>query len=250
MENEDTLVRMNNIYKSFGPVRALKNVSIQIGKPEIVGLLGDNGAGKTTLVNILSGVYPPDKGEIFYQGTKVNVSSPRQARNMGIETVHQRLSLVETMSIARNFFLGKELTKKVGPLTCLDKKEMNKRCSRIIEEIGVKMRSPDEFVSTLSGGERQAIAIGRAMYYGAKLLILDEPVRALSVSEQRTILNNIRQVKEEGSSVIFITHNVHHVYPVADRFIILDNGQKIGKRSKEEVSPEDVAEIIATGKML
>lgn len=250
MENEDTLVRMNNIYKTFGPVRALKNVSIQIGKPEIVGLLGDNGAGKTTLINILSGVYPPDKGEILYQKAKVNISSPMQARNMGIETVHQRLSLVESMSIARNFFLGKELTKKVGPLTCLDKKEMNKRCSRIIKEIGVKMRSPHEFVSILSGGERQAIAIGRAMYYGAKLLILDEPLRALSVSEQRTILNNIRQVKEEGSSVIFITHNVHHVYPVADRFIMLDNGRKIGERKKEEVSPEDVAEIIATGKML
>ncbi|MCF7890285.1 ATP-binding cassette domain-containing protein [Candidatus Bipolaricaulota bacterium] len=244
------LVEMEGICKDFGPVHALEGVDIEISENEVVGLLGDNGAGKSTLINIISGVFPPTKGEYLFRGEEVDFSTPREARERGIETVHQESSLVETMSIARNFFLGKEPTTDFGPFSFLDHGEMNKESRRVISEIGVKMRSPDEFVNILSGGERQAIAIGRAMYYGADLLILDEPLRALSIREQRTVLDHIREAQSQGATIIFITHNVHHVYPVAGRFIMLDNGKKLGALEKEDVEdPEDIAEVIAQGKM-
>lgn len=243
------LVEMRNICKSFGSVSALNNVSFNLGEQEVVGLLGDNGAGKSTLIKILSGVLKADSGEIIYNGQKLEISSPHEAREMGIETVHQDLSLVDQMTIARNLFLGKEPARKVGPFSLLDKKMMDEEARSVINEVGIKVRSPNEFVSILSGGERQAIAIGRAVYFGAKLLILDEPLRALSIKEQRNVLNHIRQVRDGGSSVIFITHNVYHVYSVADRFVLLNKGTKLGELTREEVTPEEISEIIATGKM-
>ena len=244
------LVEMEDVYKYFGPVCALEGVDVEIFENEVVGLLGDNGAGKSTLINIISGVFPPSKGSFKFRGEEMHFSSPREARDNGIETVHQESSLVNTMNIARNFFLGKEPTRDIGPFSFLDHDEMNAESRRVISQIGVKMRSPDEYVDILSGGERQAIAIGRAMYYGADLLILDEPLRALSIREQRTVLDHIRDAQEQGATIIFITHNVHHVYPVAGRFIMLDNGKKLGTIEKDEVeSPEDIAEVIAQGKM-
>lgn len=254
MENtkkeEQPLVEMKDIYKCFGPVTALEDVDVEIFENEVVGLLGDNGAGKSTLINIISGVFPPSEGSFRFRGEEVKFSSPKEARDIGIETVHQESSLVETMNIARNFFLGKEPTKDIGPFSFLDRDEMNTESRRVIGDIGVKMRSPDEYVNILSGGERQAIAIGRAMYYGADLLILDEPLRALSIREQRTVLDHIRDAQAQGATIIFITHNVHHVYPVAGRFIMLDNGKKLGTMEKEDVEdPEDIAEVIAQGKM-
>lgn len=252
MGNEQTrpLVEMKNIHKEFGPVKALESVDVAIEENEVVGLLGDNGAGKSTLINIIAGVFPPTRGTYLFRGKEMHLSSPKEARDMGIETVHQESSLVETMNIARNFFLAKEPTKSFGPFSFLDYDEMNGESRRVISEIGVKMRSPDEFVNILSGGERQAIAIGRAMYYGADLLILDEPLRALSIREQRTILKHIREAQEQGATIIFITHNVHHVYPVAGRFIMLDNGKKLGTLAKEDVGDaEEIAEVIAQGKM-
>lgn len=249
-QQKEPLVKLNNVHKNFGPVHALEGVDVEIYENEVVGLLGDNGAGKSTLINIISGVFPPSEGEFYFRGEKKHFTNPKQARNVGIETVHQESSLVETMNIARNFFLGKEPTKDVGPFSFLDHQEMNEEASRVISEIGVKMRSPDEFVNILSGGERQAIAIGRAMYYGADLLILDEPLRALSISEQRTVLDHIRDAQNKGATIIFITHNVHHVYPVAERFIMMDNGKKLGTLEKENVAePDDIAEVIAKGKM-
>jgi len=241
---------MVNINKKFGAVQALIDVNIEIRHNEVLALLGDNGAGKSTLIKILAGVFSPDRGEIYFKGEKVSFASPKEARTMGIETVHQELSLVNVMSISRNFFLGREPTKKIGSIALLDKKKMDEECKRILAEIGVIVRSPDEFVSVLSGGERQAISIGRAMYFGAKLLILDEPMSALSVKETRTVLKHIEKAREAGASIIFITHNVYHVYPVADRFVMLDKGVKIGETNKEDVIAEDIIEIIATGKML
>lgn len=250
-KEEQALVEMKDIYKYFGSVTALEGVSVEIFEGEVVGLLGDNGAGKSTLINIISGVFPPSEGSFRFRGEEVNFTSPKEARDLGIETVHQESSLVDTMDIARNFFLGKEPTKNIGPFSFLDRDEMDTESRRFIKHIGVKMRSPNEYVSILSGGERQAIAIGRAIYYGADLLILDEPLRALSIKEQRTILDHIRNAQAQGATVIFITHNVHHVYPVAGRFIMLDNGKKLGTFKKEEVEdPEDIAEVIAQGKML
>ena len=246
----EPIVRMLNISKRFSSVQALNDVTIEVRHQEVLGLLGDNGAGKSTLIKILAGVFPPDEGEIHFEGKRVNFSSPKEARAMGIETVHQEISLVDIMSISRNFFLGREPTKKMGPIVLLDKRKMDRECRQVITEIGVRVRSPDEYVSILSGGERQAISIGRAMYFGAKLLILDEPMVALSVREVKTALEHIERAREEGASVIFITHNVHHVYPIADRFVILDKGVKIGEFDKENATPGDIIETIATGKMM
>lgn len=250
MEKREPFIRMVNIEKRFGVIKALEDVNVDIYEKEVIGLLGDNGAGKSTLIKILSGIHTPEEGEVYFQGRKVSITSPLVARKLGIETVHQSSSLVDTISIARNFFLGREPVKKIGPFSFLDKEEMEEMSREAIKGIGIKVRSPREFVSILSGGERQAIAIGRAVYFGAKVLILDEPLRALSVKEQRTVLNHIRDVRESGSTIIFITHNIHHVYPVADRFVLMDNGVKIGELKKSEATEEEISEMIATGQML
>ncbi|MDI3531078.1 MAG: simple sugar transport system ATP-binding protein [Candidatus Atribacteria bacterium] len=250
MNQGQPLVKMENIHKSFGKVKALKGVDFEVYEQEVVGLLGDNGAGKSTLIKILSGVYQPDEGNIYIQGKKVEINSPEEARELGIETVHQDLSLVEKMSVVRNFFLGKELTKRVGFMEILDLKKMSYECMRGLKEVGIELRSPTDFVSTLSGGQRQAIAIGRAVYFGARILILDEPLRNLSIREQRTILNHIREARNKGSSVIFITHNIHHVCPVADRIVLLENGEKLGEVKAGELTPEEIAECIANGQMI
>jgi len=249
MQKITPLVKMVDIDKNFRAVQALKKVNVEIQSGEILGLLGDNGAGKSTLIKILAGVFPPDRGEVFFEGGRVNFSSPKDARAMGIETVHQALSLVDIMSISRNFFLGREPTRKIGPIHLLDRKKMDEECEKAVTGLGVRVRAPSEFVSILSGGERQAISIGRAMHFKVKLLILDEPLAALSVRETREVLRQVEKAKESGVSVIFITHNVYHVYPVAERFVMLDRGIKIGEVYKKDASPEDIIEIIATGKM-
>ena len=249
MQEVTSLAKMVDIEKNFGAVQALKKVNVEIRSGEILGLLGDNGAGKSTLIKILAGVFLPDGGKVFFEGQQVSFSSPRDARALGIETVHQALSLVDVMSISRNFFLGREPVKRIGPLYLLNRKRMNEECEKAVTGLGVRVRSPNEFVSILSGGERQAISIGRAMHFKVKLLILDEPLTALSVRETKEVLRQIEKARDSGVSVIFITHNVYHVYPVAERFVMLDKGIKIGEVYKKKASPEDIIEIIATGKM-
>jgi simple sugar transport system ATP-binding protein len=244
MENDNYIVKMVNISKKFGAVQALKNIDFDIYPQEIVALLGDNGAGKSTLIKILTGVHPPDEGEIYFQGKKVDIPSPSSARSLGIETVYQDLSLIELMNISRNFFLGKEPLKK-GFLKLLDVKKMEKDSQKSLAQIGIKVKDTGEMVSVLSGGERQAIAIGRAMFFGAKLLILDEPLTALSIREQRTINDRILAAREEGASIIFITHTIHHVYSIADRFIFLNKGVKVDERKKGEASLDEIEDIIA-----
>ncbi len=247
---DSPLVKMVNISKRFGKVEALKDLSTTVQHNEILGLLGDNGAGKSTLIKILSGVFPLDKGELYFEGKRVNFSSPREARRMGIETVYQSLSLIEIMSISRNFFLGREPITWKRPIAILDRIKMAKECKKAVEGIGVKVRSPDESVSVLSGGERQAISIGRAMYFGAKLLLLDEPLASLSVREIRVVHEQIKKANESGASVVYITHNVYHAYPIVHRFVILDRGIKIAEIDKKDMKPEDIIEIIASGQMV
>lgn len=248
-EKENLLVKMENISKSFGKVGAIQKVDFKVNRQEIVGLLGDNGAGKTTLIKILVGIHSPDRGVIYFDGEKVSFSSPKDARAKGIETVYQDLALVELMSILRNFFLGRELIKDGWP-RALDMKQMDGICSRVLSDIGVHVRSTGEPVSHLSGGERQSISIARAIHFGAKLLILDEPTAALSIKESNKVLDYMREVRDRGLSVIFISHNVHHVFSVADRFTILERGEKLGDFNKEEVSAEQVSRMIATGKLI
>ena len=248
--NDQTpLVEMRDIIKRFGTIEVLRGVDFQVGHQEIVGLLGDNGAGKSTLIKILTGVYSLTSGQIFFEGKPVTITSPSAARDLGIETVYQDLALVPLMSIARNFWLGQEMTHRVGPLEVLDKKEMAQRTREALRDIGIHIRNPDEPVGSLSGGERQSIAIGRAVYFGKKLLILDEPTSALSVGETRKVLDYTLAAKERGISVIFITHNIGHVHQVADRFTIISHGQKVGDFSKEEVTELEVANMVMTGEV-
>ena len=235
---------MKNIVKRFGTVTALDGVDFTVGRREVMALLGDNGAGKSTLIKILTGIYLPTSGQIYFEGNPVQIRSPREARALGIETVYQDLALVNLMSITRNFFLGRELVRRTGPVHWLDMREMNVRTRSSLHDIGIEVRSPTEKVGTLSGGERQSIAIGRALHFGAKLLILDEPTSALSVAETRKVLTYVLNAKERGLSVVFITHNIHHVYQVADRYTIIRHGKLVGTYNKEDVTQDDIADLI------
>lgn len=240
------LVYMKGIRKSFGSVEALQGVDFVVGHKEIVGLVGDNGAGKSTLIKIFTGVFPPDEGEIHFDGRKVCFNSPRQARQAGIETVYQGSGVVNLMSISRNFFLGREpVDRTLGSIKRLDERLMTSECNRVINEIGIKVRSPLEPTSTLSGGERQSINIGRSMYFQAKLVILDEPTTALSVKESERVLRFIRDVRDRKSaSVILISHNIHHVYSVCDRFVVLNRGRVARELCREDVDADGLLEVM------
>lgn len=238
------IVRMEKIVKRFGTITALDGVDFTLNQREVVGLLGDNGAGKSTLIKVLTGVYTPTSGQIYFEGEPVSIPSPREARALGIETCYQDLALVPLMSITRNFFLGRELTRNFGPFTFLDVREMDEQAREALKDIGIHIRSPAEKVGKLSGGERQSIAIGRARHFGARLLILDEPTSALSVGETHKVLTYTQNAKERGLSVIFITHNVGHVYQVADRFTIIRHGHLVGNYTRDEVDEQDIADLI------
>ena len=241
----ESVVQMRNIVKRFGTVTALDGVDFTVRPQEVVALVGDNGAGKSTLIKILTGVHTPTRGEITFEDRPVQIRSPQDARDLGIETVYQDLALVDLMSITRNFFLGREMVGGLGPLRWLKLREMDGQTRRSLAEIGIEVRSPSDKVLTLSGGERQSIAIGRALHFGAKLLILDEPTSALSVAETRKVLNYTLNAKERGLSVIFITHNIHHVYLVADRYTILRHGRVAGNYRKGELTENDIADLVA-----
>ncbi|GBC75693.1 Ribose import ATP-binding protein RbsA [archaeon HR06] len=241
---EDSLVYMKGISKSFGAIKALTKVDFNVKRQEVVGLVGDNGAGKSTLIKILSGVIPPDEGEIYIEGKKVKINSPQDARAFGIETVYQDLALVEEMSVWRNLFLNREITKRIGPFNFLKEKDMKRMADEIIKSFGIKLKNVNEPIKSLSGGERQAVAVSRTFYFGAKLLILDEPTAALSIKEAEKVLKSISIAKERGLSVIFITHNIYHVYPVADRFVVLNKGKKIADVPKSSTSIEELYELI------
>ena len=238
------VVRMENIVKRFGTITALDDVDFTVNQREVVGLLGDNGAGKSTLIKVLTGVHTPTSGRIFFEGKEVSIPSPREARELGIETCYQDLALVPLMSITRNFFLGRELVRRIGPFPFLNVREMDGQAREALKHIGIHIRSPNEKVGKLSGGERQSIAIGRARHFGAKLLILDEPTSALSVGETHKVLTYTLNAKERGLSVIFITHNVGHVYQVADRFTVIRRGKLVGTYTRDEVDENDIADLI------
>lgn len=238
------IVRMEEMTMRFGRVTALDDVDFQVRPQEVMALLGDNGAGKSTLIKILTGVHKPTSGRIFFEGEPVEIRNPRHARAMGIETAYQDLALVNSMSIGRNFFLGREPSRHAGPLRWLDVKRIRTETGQALEDIGIRIRSADEKVAKLSGGERQSIAIGRAVHFGVKLLILDEPTSALSVAESRKVLEYTLNAKARGLSVIFITHNVHHVMQVADRYTIIRHGKNVGTYDREELTADDVSALI------
>lgn len=240
MADKQPILEVRNITKLFGSVIALSNVSAKVYPGEVTCLLGDNGAGKSTLIKILSGVYQPTEGEYYFEGQKVSFSSPRDALNRGIATVYQDLSLIPLMPIWRNFFLGSEPEKGWGPFRRYDADFARRTVRQELGRMGIDIRDPDQPVGTMSGGERQSIAIARAVYFGAKVLILDEPTAALGVKQAGVVLKYVVQAKARGLGVIFITHNPHHAYTVGDRFIILKRGKVLGDWSKDELSREEM----------
>jgi simple sugar transport system ATP-binding protein len=247
--NDDLLV-LEKITKKFGGIVALKDISLRVARGEIIGLVGDNGAGKSTLAKIIVGYYKPDSGKIFFEGREVRFSSPQEARRAGIEIVYQDMALVDYMSIYRNIFLGREIGRGFGPIKLLDKKSMRRAALNLIREIGISDKNPDTPVSKLSGGERQAIAIARAVYFGAKLVIFDEPTSALSVRETQNVLRLIRNLKERGIASIVISHNIHQVYSISDRIVVLEKGNKILDMPRESTTPEEIEKVIAYGRVI
>jgi simple sugar transport system ATP-binding protein len=235
---------MENIHKRFGRVHAVRGIDFHINEGEIIGLVGDNGAGKSTLIKCLSGLYIPDEGKIFFEGNEVNFKSTKDSMNMGIQTIYQEQALVPTMSIARNMFLGRE--PKRGPLL-LDHAKMEEQSLKILRGMGLNIRAANIMVKNLSGGERQGVAIARAMSFECRVLLLDEPTIMLSVKESQEVLDYVKRMRELGISSVFITHNLHHVYSIADRFVVLSHGQKVGDVRKDDTSVEEISKLIVLG---
>jgi simple sugar transport system ATP-binding protein len=239
------MIDVRQISKYFGNVTALQDVSMNVYAGEVMCLLGDNGAGKSTLIKTLSGVHKPSAGEFYVEGEPVSFNSPRDALNLGIATVYQDLAMIPLMSIARNFFLGSEPTRRIGPLRVFDSRFASNVAREEMAKMGIDIRDPSQPVGTLSGGERQSVAIARAVYFGAKVLILDEPTAALGVKQAGTVLRYVARARARNLAVIFITHNPHHAYAVGDRFTILKRGRTYGTFTKDELSREEMVRMMS-----
>jgi simple sugar transport system ATP-binding protein len=236
---------MEHISKSFGRVQALDDVSLCVNEREIVGLVGDNGAGKSTLIKILSGAYKPTRGDIYFKGNSVKLKHTWDAINLGIETIYQDSALVSQLSIMRNLFLGREPVRGPQLLNRLDKKLMRSETRKLLREVGLKKElDPNTPITSLSGGERQSIAIARAMFFEADLIILDEPTNNLGVEETQGVLRFVRNARDAGASCILITHNIYHVFQVVDRIVILRRGKKICEVDPKKTTIEEVEKVI------
>ncbi|MEP2640400.1 ATP-binding cassette domain-containing protein [Roseobacter sp.] len=246
----DIIIQMQNIEKHFGSVIALAGVSVDVHAGECHCLLGDNGAGKSTFIKTMSGVHKPTKGEIVFEGQPLDFADPRDAMSAGIATVHQHLSMIPLMSVSRNFFMGNEPLKKVAGMRFFDHEFANRVTMEEMRKMGINLRGPDQAVGTLSGGERQTVAIARAVYFGAKVLILDEPTSALGVRQTANVLATIDKVRKQGIAVVFITHNVRHAMAVGDRFTVLNRGQTLGTALRGEITPEELQDMMAGGQEL
>ena len=241
---ENGQLQLTNIYKSFGSVRALNDVSILTGPGKIHCILGDNGAGKSTLVNIISGVLTADSGEYLVNGKKVNFSTPKQALNAGISTVYQNLAIIPMLSIYRNFYLGNEPIKN-NYFKFMDKDLAISTTKQELTKFGVTVNDVKRQAGTLSGGQRQCLAIARALYFGAKVLILDEPTSALGVKESANVLNQLVLLKEQGINIVLVSHIIDHAYEVGDLFFILKMGELVGSYDKNDVSPKILRSILS-----
>ena len=239
------LLRCTNLNKWYGNLHSLKDLNFSISKGEVIGLIGDNGAGKSTLIKTICGVHKPDKGEIYFEGIKVNINKPKEAMNLGIETIHQYNTMFQEMSIARNVFIGRE-PKKFGlsSFALLDEEKMNQESMAAIREVGLNLRSPLIPVKELSGGERQGVSIARSMYFKSKMLILDEPTNHLSVKETLKVLEYIQSLSSMGISSIFISHNLYHVHEIGDRIIGMGRGEKVCDLKKNDTTVNELIKMI------
>jgi len=248
--SQTPLVEVRNLVKHFGSVIALNGVSMSVNRNEVLCLLGDNGAGKSTLINTLAGVHKPTSGDFLVEGQPRLFSGPRDALDAGIATVYQDLAMIPLMSVTRNFFMGREPVIGFGPFKRMNMDEADNVTRDEMHKIGIDVRDPQQAVGTLSGGERQCVAIARAVYFGAKVLILDEPTSALGVAQTSMVLKYINQVRAKGLGVIFITHNVRHAYAVGNRFTVLNRGKTLGTYAKNEIGIDQLQNLMAGGKEL
>ncbi|EFL88686.1 ATP-binding cassette domain-containing protein [Ahrensia sp. R2A130] len=244
----EPLIRLEGIKKTFGPFTALNGVDLSVNKGEVLALLGDNGAGKSTLIKVMSGVHQPNGGTIYVDGKAQKFESPRDAAGAGIGTVYQDLALNPLISVTRNFFMGRELTRGFGPFGLLRMDEMDRITHDEMIKIGIDISDPSQAVGTMSGGQRQTLAIARAIYFGARVLILDEPTSALGQKQQMEVLKTIKKVRSMGDiAVILITHNEIHAQLVADRFVFLSLGQVIGGGMTSELQGPEIRRLMSGG---
>ena len=243
--NSQSMIRCEKMNKWYGGIHALKDISVDIKKGESVGLVGDNGAGKSTFIKILSGVHKQDSGNFYFDGKLTHIKNAKDSMRLGIETIYQDSALAQTLSIARNLFVGREPTNyNIGSFGLMDRSKMATEALEAIKRVELDLRSADDLVETLSGGERQGVVIARALYFRTKVLIMDEPTNHLSVKETAKVLNWIEKLKSEGTTCMFITHNLHHVYPVSDRLIVFARGEKIADVYKKDTSIEELTRMI------
>jgi len=242
------LLEVRNLSKNFGAVHALSDFSMVVKAGEVVAIAGDNGAGKSTLIKAVAGVYPPSSGEILLDGKQMHFSSPQNARESGIETIYQDLALADNLSIGANIFLGREpMRKAFGFLPVLDRESMAEAARKTMATLDFHVTRMDAPLSNFSGGQRQAVAIGRAVYWDAKILIMDEPTAALGVPEQRKVVALIHQLRKQGRGVIFISHNLQDIFAVADRIIVLRRGVEVGERMITDTSHDEVVRLMIGG---
>lgn len=244
---EQPVIELVDIEKHFGAVIALAGVSFSVYPGECHCLLGDNGAGKSTFIKTMSGVHQPTKGKILMGGREVNFNNPRQAMEGGIATVFQDLAMIPLMSVTRNFWMGREPRKGIWPFTHMDFNKADQVTMSEMAKMGINLREASQAVGTLSGGERQTVAIARAVYFGAKVLILDEPTSALGVRQTSNVLATVDKVRKAGIGVVFITHNVRHALAVGDRFTVLNRGKTLGTAKRGDITPDELQDMMAGG---
>jgi len=241
----DPMLEVRGITKRFGGLTAVDRVDLQVFPGEVVALLGDNGAGKSTLIKMISGVYHPDGGQILFQGKEVRLASPAAALNLGIETLYQDLALAENLDVFSNIFLGRERTRPfLGLIPVLDHETMHTESKKVLDRLEIEIPSLRKLIKNLSGGQRQAVAIGRSIYWNAKLLIMDEPTAALGVQEQRKVLDLVRLLRGQGIPVILISHQMYDVFAVTDRLVVMRRGKKVAERLTKETTTDEVVSLI------
>ncbi len=241
------ILETKNLSKKFGEVQALDDVTLQLEENEVLALVGDNGAGKSTLIKILAGALKKDTGETYIDGKKIEIENPMHAKKLGIEVVYQDLGLINYLNVFQNLFLAREIQKKYGVIKVLDHKAMEQQAVEKLAELGIKVKSTRTWVSKLSGGQRQAVAVAKAASFGKKIVFLDEPTAALGVKESRHVLEIVKQLKTQGVSVIIITHNMEHAFAVADRFFVIRLGRRAGVKKKAETNIDEIVKMITGG---
>jgi ABC-type sugar transport system ATPase subunit len=241
----EAMLELRGLTKRFGGLTAVDHVDLQVHPGEVVGLLGDNGAGKSTLIKMVSGVYHPDEGQIFFQGKEIKLASPANALDLGIETLYQDLALAENLDVFSNIFMGREKTKPfLGIIPVLDHEYMHEESKKVLKRLEIEIPSLRNLIKNLSGGQRQAVAIGRSIYWDAKLLIMDEPTAALGVQEQRKVLDLVRVLRSQNIPIIIISHQLYDIFSVTDRLVIMRRGKKVAERNTKETTPDQVVGLI------